>query len=689
MIVTKNGKSRSIRTYEEYKRVVLRLRKSLDEEEVLLFNKAMEELVQYFKTDRYLDDYEIKMVVNKWLAKKVYRKGHVPVDPLKFLTDDNYLGKIGKTLYPKLVEDFVELFSGSYYKVMLLGSIGCGKSTFAYISMARVLYELSCMINPQKVCNVQEGSRLDLLAISVRVPLARKAVYKPVCDLLEMSPYFQAEFRPDITQDECRLPRDIYFQPVANDTVNVLSLNVFGGIIDEVNFMDTPHNRVVSSEGRAVNNAEQLYNSLSRRIKSRFMDGGQIPGKLFLLSSKRAKSDFTEKAVRDDAYDDSVFVRDHTMWEVKPGVYMNSKMFRVLVGNDIVKSRIMADNDELTKAEIDSGCYYIEVPDEFRSEFENELEGSLRDLAGIATDAINPFIGKREAIVKAVDRKREHPFTTYEWVAGTDGKFIWDKLCTRLQDGEVRPILNPEARRHIAIDTSLTGDSTGFAMGHVSGTKKVSRKDDEGGIITEELPNVVIDFVLRINPPKGEEIQLRDVRQLVYQLAEHGGFPISMVTLDGFQSADSRQQFIRKGFPSEIISVDKSPDPYLALKHALYDERISFYQYDPLVEELKALEWNAVKKKVDHPDGGRKDVADAVAAVCYTVQGLHNASARNIINSLPMPMPMKGGHQGDGGSEELPAEEAGMYRSLIQVSGDRRPMTLRGFLGEARYHDDD
>jgi len=688
MIITKKGKSVSVLTFKEFEAQAVSRAKSLSPDELKFFQQGIREIVQMYQAGEKITPDKFDMIVNKYVALAKWKNGCAPVDPETFLLDDFYLGKMGKTLYPKLIDDFIELFSGNYYKVLLMGSIGCGKSTFAYISMARVLYELSCMKSPQRVCHIQEGSRLDLLAISVRVPLAKKAVYKPVCDIIEASPYFQQNFKPDITQDECRFPSSINFQPVANDTVNVLSLNVFGGIIDEVNFMDTPHNRAVSSDGRAITNAEQLYNSLSRRIKSRFMEGGYIPGKLFLLSSKRAKSDFTEKAVRDDADDPNVFVRDHAMWEVKPGVFMNSKMFRVLVGNDVVKSRIMKDGEELKKSEIDSGCYYIEVPEEFRSEFENELEGSLRDLAGIATEAIHPFIGNREALALAVDKSREHPFTSYEWVAGDDASFIWEKLCRKDPiTGEMTPILHPYAHRHAAIDTSLTGDATGLAVGHQAGVKKMTKISDDGGQVIEELPIVVIDFMLRIRPPKGDEIQLLDVRRLIYELNKHGGFNITFVGLDGFQSVDSKQQFVRNGIQSEIISVDRSPDPYLALKHCIYDGRILFYEYWPLLDELKSLEWIATKKKVDHPEGGSKDVADAVASVCYTVQGLHKDSHRNIINSLPMPTPIKGGHIDGEGDDSY--GNFGFSR-LIQVSpSSGQERRFRGYPGESRYESDD
>ena len=52
-------------------------------------------------------------------------------------------------------------------------------------------------------------------------------------------------------------------------------------------------------------------------------------------------------------------------------------------------------------------------------------------------------------------------------------------------------------------------------------------------------------------------------------------------------------------------------------KEALYEDRLITYHYDTLFQETIRLEKNEKKNKVDHPANGSKDVADAVAGVCY------------------------------------------------------------------------
>ena len=170
--------------------------------------------------------------------------------------------------------------------------------------------------------------------------------------------------------------------------------------------------------------------------------------------------------------------------------------------------------------------------------------------------------------------------------------------------------------RFVHCDLSFSSDSTGIAMGYVDGFKYVTRRNEEGKEFSVRMPVIVIEFMLKINPPKGGEIQLADVRSLVYELRSYG-YPIRKVTFDSFQSKDSMQQFATAGIESGHVSADTNPQVYNAYKEALYEDRLITYHYDTLFQETIRLEKNEKKNKVDHPANGSKDVADAVAGVCY------------------------------------------------------------------------
>jgi len=285
----------------------------------------------------------------------------------------------------------------------------------------------------------------------------------------------------------------------------------------------------------------------------------------------------------------------------------------------------------------------IAVPEDFRSDFERDLEDSIRDLAGIATVSIAPFIQRRERIQAAADFGEKnglfHPFVRNgeplpEYVPGLGGEFDWPAMVEPARRALVgggyedyfRPRIGPTLRRHAHIDPSLTGDSTGLAVGHVAGFKEVIRRGTDRKEYAERAPVIVVDLLLRIVPPLGDEIILGDVRELVYEMTGHG-YQIGFVTMDSYQSADGLQQFRAKGYKAEVLSVDRKPDAYECLKTALYEGRLVYYGHPKLLEELRKIEKNHQTGKVDHPPGGSKDVADALAAIVFTLTEMRAASA--------------------------------------------------------------
>jgi len=100
------------------------------------------------------------------------------------------------------------------------------------------------------------------------------------------------------------------------------------------------------------------------------------------------------------------------------------------------------------------------------------------------------------------------------------------------------------------------------------------------------------------------------------------------VTLDGWQSVEFIQRLQDKGIEAEVISVDKTMEPYNTLKGLLYTKQLDYYHYAVFIRELEEL--IVEKNKVDHPEisnrraleedleYGSKDVADSVAGATYS-----------------------------------------------------------------------
>lgn len=68
-------------------------------------------------------------------------------------------------------------------------------------------------------------------------------------------------------------------------------------------------------------------------------------------------------------------------------------------------------------------------------------------------------------------------------------------------------------------------------------------------------------------------------------------------------------------FPVSYLSVDRTETPYLTLATLIQNEVVTYYEYQPLLKELRELRRDLEKHRVDHPyPDGSKDVSDALAS---------------------------------------------------------------------------
>jgi hypothetical protein len=625
MIITKNGQSNSLRTDKEELELLERDLKSLKPDE----RETLQILIDELKGEE-----QGLLAPDGGLFRQMSALEYktTPVDMKTFIYDKYFLGNSSDTLYPQWSEALTELFEGGYQECIFGGGIGIGKTFAASVGIARVLYELSCMVNPHRSFGLGLDSNISIVAFSVTEMLATKVVFENVVTKIDSSPYFRENFPFEKTKKELRFPNRIWVAARATTDSSALGLNVISALLDEANFLPKPSaSKANDPQFAGADRAETIYNAIKRRMKSRFEKFGKLPGILFIMSSKTTADDFVSRRINESKYDSSIFVREFSVWAAKKDKgYYESETFPVLAGNEQVPSRILEPGEaEKIRATLPEGCVITDVPIDFKPDFVTDLEKAIRDIAGIATLAISPFIQQREKILSAVDTTRKHPFSTLVYDATKGGMFRWDMMVEQKsvrQYGQrmekVLPIINPLAPRHIHVDPSFRRDSLGFCMAHIGGWRDVIRRNPETQEkFKERAPIYMVDFLLRVVPPTGSEIILGDIRRLIYELTAHG-YLITMVSMDTFQSVDSIQQLAQKGYNSRDISVDTTPEPYDSLKTALYEDRVNYYEYTPLLEELRSLEqrWDSRKKrKIDHPPRGAKDVADALSGCLWTL----------------------------------------------------------------------
>jgi len=560
-----------------------------------------------------------------------------PVDIETFLRDPYYLGIIDQ-IFPKIVDGLLEVFdpSSQIFLVILGGSVGWGKSTFARIIMARIIYEISCFRSPQKAYGMMESDKMFFANVSVTHTQAKRVMFEGLKGIIKGSEYFRKTFPYEDLATELRFPNNVLV--AAATQTQVLGMNTFSAVMDEANFMTlTEGTKMAKIKGKRIyDQAEIVFAALYRRMETRFMRRGLLPGKLVALSSAQYPDDFIERKSGLYANNPHALVRNYAVWDTLPQDRFLGPKFRIYFNRESGMGRISDENDKGTEEEES-----IDVPIEYHHDFEIDMEGSIRDLAGRATAAIEPFIKRRDKILEMCDPERRHGYSLYETTLRDGGYLLKDVLCEWFEEKDEngivtksgwKPKVNPKKKRFIHIDPGISGDAAGFCMGHISNFEERQRIrviqliDPITGIkklVREPFRDVVaviwLDLILRIVPPPNGEIILNDVRQLIYDLKQIG-FRIGLVTIDSYQSKDTQQLLEEKGYQADELSVDTSPEPYNRLKMALYESRVRGYMHDTLVRELRGLERNKKKGKIDHRPGGSKDVADGVAGVVYNCE---------------------------------------------------------------------
>lgn len=421
---------------------------------------------------------------------------------------------------------------------------------------------------------------------------------------------------PQFVYDIVEVPRTHLFLTGLNPTKNPA---IAHNCMDEVNFMRSKENKEV---GRMTGQAYDLYNATYTRLQSRFLrPGGTLPGIMLLLSSRKAQTSFLEEHLKIVGKRDSTYISDYKLWETKPAHRFTMPRFNVEVGDRLSQSRILADDEVPRKT-----ARIVEVPGEFKPNFEEDIDQALRDIAGVATFNISPLIRDRQSVFDAIRVDLTHPFTRRDAILDIEDDILLSEyyktdVACRVQNSTWVPLLNPGCPRFIHVDLALTGDAAGIAMGHVSGTKRLKKTNMDGTVEIKDDPFILMDFMLRISRPPGGEIDLSKIRAFVLYLTTL--YNVVRVTFDTYQSSDSIQILKKKGVEAGHLSVDRNDEAYRLLRSALFDRRIAMYEYGTFIDEVLDLERDANRRKVDHPTraskGGKgsKDVSDAVAGVVY------------------------------------------------------------------------
>jgi len=592
---------------------------------------------------------------------EIFRDGRPFVSIEQFLEDDFYFGKIAKDLWPANRPEIEDIFNpnNSYIEVIFTGATSTGKTFMTCICLSYMIGQLGHYRNPHRWVGASPSSPIVFINMSINATKARDVIFARVKNMIDMSPYFNEVFVRDkrlserliwrIKQDliKDRMGASIQFIPGTGDSLSALGDDVYGGAGDELNFFRTVE-KSKKARGSYYDPAQALYDTISRRMKGRFMEGGLPIGKFFLLSSAQYPDDFIERRIEEaaeaGALGKTVKVVRKSWWEAKRGVLINGfpvysdKTFRVEVGSSRRGSRILDKYDvrtgEVIRQEYDDiEGKVIEPPVDLWEDFCRDIEGAVRDFGGEVTRAINPFFPDSSVLYDAVSEEISHPWSQEETTL-LDGSFlILDALFEKVKDEEGKDTgkwklkRHPGKARYFHVDLGLTGDPAGLAVVHIAGWKLI--RGDHGEI--EDRPIYEVDLILRILPPAGGKIPFGNIRGILYTLRNHGMW-LRFGSYDQFQSEGEIQILCSKGIDTKKVA--DSDSQMLLMKEAIYDGRLRLYKYQPIIDELGELEEK--RGHIDHREGGHDDISRALShAIFNAFEKELKASPEEVKSRLP------------------------------------------------------
>lgn len=388
-------------------------------------------------------------------------------------------------------------------------------------------------------------------------------------------------------------------QPNHNFLVKGETGNLVVSNCDEVNFSKAG----IKDVSKAKAHMSELYTTVADRIKGTFRMEGEVWGKQFAVSSKRSDSDFMEDYVRQQleaGAGEHMYIDDKPQWEVMPPSRFHKEKFFIAVGDRYHKGFVVPDNETQPEAIEElkgQGFKILEPPIDMKPEFVADFDIALRDLAGIAVPGSLSFI--TQDTLDDVIGARNNPFYNDILQIGTKDQLTIEEWF-HLE--EIDDLLK-RSPMFIHLDLSLNTDRTG-----ISGVAITGRKDVETNIGNQKkvmsVPTFTHVFSIAIEAPRGDKIDYQKITEFIVWLRRQK-FDIQKITRDQFQSEYMAQLLEAQGFGSvDKISLDRTPDGYMALRSLLLEKRIDMLRCQILEDELIHLKRDAITGKIDHPVGG-------------------------------------------------------------------------------------
>ena len=587
-----------------------------------------DEALKILTQERTLTNEEI-LELTWMLNKHLYKER--PVTIQQFISDDHFVHKKWPNVFPLWQETLAELFptpfNAPYNEVLISAAAGGGKTTTATISVLYDMYKLGCLKDPCAYYGLTANTML-IMAIFSATGSTSAVNWQDITTGIEMSPWMMERLvdkRGLQKKSGSLVPVEILpgvFIQTGSKFQHSMGKAIFDGLMDEAAF-----------GGDNLKDAQKTYLELSSRMATRFRTfakSGNLPGHLFLISSPKQAGDFMQTRIEIAEQNNSKFTmvkKNISSWDANPANDGEDK-FTVFVGNDTKEPKLIEEEESV---DIEDMEYIIYPPISYYEDFKKDLLGSIMNYGGITAISDISLFKSVTTLNSAFVLNNPFHSDVIELPFAKHDKQLMD-FCDLDYFKDIR---HPDANRFIHIDaafSSNTLDVYGLSAGYciqVDNTtyanEQLSNVVNQEDIFTKKDRMYFIDFTVGIKACKGQEVPLNKVQDFIIYLIKNLGYPVACISADTFQSKQTLQTFESMGWNTCNISVDRSRDPYLFLRHLFTNNQIFIAKNDYAKMELRKLKDNGVK--IDHILNYHKDLGDSIAGAIWNC-----ANSNNLVN---------------------------------------------------------
>jgi len=516
-----------------------------------------------------------------------------PLTPIQYKAAIKVLGNNPKKMFDR------DTSTGVNIAVLLWGK-GSGKDYLTSILQLYCIYVILCLNEPQEYFNQAPGEPLDVVNVAYSANQAQKVYFTKFLERLKRCAWFRRRFdlvqsgrllekrKPDswgevhMATTAVTFPGNIRAISESSENESYEGYNIIVWIMDEASAFKS---------AKKIENARNIYNTLKSSANTRFV--GRWIG--FVLSYPRKEDDwdFTTQLYKESLTSDSMYGSREFSWDVAPAATYPGPKFKFVYDRP----------DQHIE---------IEVPEVLREDFEKDPETSLGKYCCMPGRSQGAFIELAGAIPRIIS-DRSPLFTTETVVVenrSEDGELLFRGIGHRIVSWDMLRV-DKQGKYVIHVDCGLTDDRAAVVVAH--GEPILLEIETQDGRREHTWTQKVVEDAHVIYEPdrkKNLRVSIRNIESLILDIAQV--LPVAIVTYDNWQSASSVEALAMAGIVAKEHNINRGD--YNLLRGAIYSGDI-----DLLPDLLTEYELTQLRKttsgNVDHPEGGSKDLADALAGV--------------------------------------------------------------------------